>query len=284
MKQNVTRLSQDMHANGLDNGDQGFLNAFFPDLIEAPLFRPGSSHAPGGMYRLPFGYEMDHIYYYPRFRWEVPCSEKSAVTFPGVPALKPWLWWSWPLLPLALTWQRERQDIVGVQEEILLGIVGSLAVVLLGFMATNAVWYAMSQSAALQAHQRECLGGAPSNRAIALILAVGLVLCSALPILAVPSTTHPFLAWPLVVATSAALVHFLRAKFLLPSIVYWPLCGLTATLILTPLLPFRGLFDEIVWLLVCLFFMGLLCSKVVDVLLQGKYTAPVCRTGKRSMS
>ncbi|KAH3759689.1 hypothetical protein Pelo_8508 [Pelomyxa schiedti] len=34
--------------------------------------------------RLPFGYSMDHFYFYQRFRWEVPCSDKKSASAEAV--------------------------------------------------------------------------------------------------------------------------------------------------------------------------------------------------------
>ncbi|PPS07985.1 hypothetical protein GOBAR_AA12661 [Gossypium barbadense] len=96
-----------------DGADQGFIGAYFPDLLDQPMFYP---HLNGttldGHHRLPMGYQMDASYY-----CEVPCRPNSVITFPGAPWLKPWYWWSWPVLPLGIQWhQNSRQTLVYAAE------------------------------------------------------------------------------------------------------------------------------------------------------------------------
>jgi len=35
------------------------------------------------------------------------------ITYPGASWLKPWYWWSWPVLPLGISWHRQRLDTIG---------------------------------------------------------------------------------------------------------------------------------------------------------------------------
>jgi hypothetical protein len=51
--------------HSFDGADQGFLASYFPDLLDSPLFRPPppDSGRLNGTFRLPMGYQMDHIYY-----------------------------------------------------------------------------------------------------------------------------------------------------------------------------------------------------------------------------
>lgn len=44
-----------------------------------------------------------------KLRWNVPCGPNSVITFPGAVWLKPWYWWSWPVLPLGLSWHHQRR-------------------------------------------------------------------------------------------------------------------------------------------------------------------------------
>ena len=61
-----------------DGGDQGFLNSYFGRMLTAPLFRGERNDNESTNMRLPFGYSMDHFFYYQRLQWEVPCSEQKA--------------------------------------------------------------------------------------------------------------------------------------------------------------------------------------------------------------
>jgi hypothetical protein len=51
--------------HSFDGADQGFLASYFPDLLDSPLFRPPPPNFGrlNGTFRLPMGYQMDHIYY-----------------------------------------------------------------------------------------------------------------------------------------------------------------------------------------------------------------------------
>ena len=48
-----------------------------------------------------------------RLRWNVPCGPNSVITFPGALWLKPWYWWSWPVLPLGIQWHEQRRQNMG---------------------------------------------------------------------------------------------------------------------------------------------------------------------------
>ena len=52
-------------AYSFDGADQGFLASYFPNLLESPLFRPPPAGRGrlNGTFRLPLGYQMDHVYY-----------------------------------------------------------------------------------------------------------------------------------------------------------------------------------------------------------------------------
>jgi hypothetical protein len=54
------------------------------------------------------------------FRWALTqsCAPQSVLTFPGAPVLKPWYWWSWPLLPLSLEWHARRAASIGYEPEL----------------------------------------------------------------------------------------------------------------------------------------------------------------------
>ncbi|CAI0413277.1 unnamed protein product [Linum tenue] len=108
----------DVGKDNPDGADQGFIGGYFPDLLDKPLFHPpASGSAVNGSYRLPLGYQMDASYYYLRLRWNVPCGPNSVITFPGAPWLKPWYWWSWPVLPLGIQWHEQRRQHLGDMDQ-----------------------------------------------------------------------------------------------------------------------------------------------------------------------
>lgn len=126
-----------------DGADQGFISGYFPDLLDRPMFHPPANGTKlDGNYRLPLGYQMDASYYCKlqensllaqpvehinllalialillfsdlRLRWNIPCGPNSVITFPGAPWLKPWYWWSWPVLPLGISWHEQRRRTLG---------------------------------------------------------------------------------------------------------------------------------------------------------------------------
>ncbi|KAK4365198.1 hypothetical protein RND71_016556 [Anisodus tanguticus] len=52
-----------------------------------------------------------------RLHWSVPCGPNSVITFPDAPWLKPWYWWSWPVLPLGIQWHEQRRQTLGYDAE-----------------------------------------------------------------------------------------------------------------------------------------------------------------------
>ncbi|KAH9298962.1 hypothetical protein KI387_030644, partial [Taxus chinensis] len=101
-----------------DGADQGFLVSYFDDLLDRPMFHPLANGSKlDGLYRLPLGYQMDASYFYLKLKWRVPCGPNSVITFPSAPWLKPWYWWSWPVLPLGLSWHEQRFHTIGYGPE-----------------------------------------------------------------------------------------------------------------------------------------------------------------------
>lgn len=102
-----------------DGGDQGFLNAYFPDMIDAPLFdaddatrldRPLPRYA-----RLPFSWHVDHSSYFPTFSFAFSRSDRCGtprnIEWLGPPVAKPWLWWTYAVLDLSWKWNSYRGQL-----------------------------------------------------------------------------------------------------------------------------------------------------------------------------
>lgn len=55
-----------------DGADQGFLVSYFHDMEYAPMFNSSAKKkSEDKMNRIPINYNMNHIYYYERCRWDV---------------------------------------------------------------------------------------------------------------------------------------------------------------------------------------------------------------------
>ncbi|KAJ0955888.1 putative glycogenin glucosyltransferase [Helianthus annuus] len=100
-----------------DGADQGFIGGYFPDLLDQPMFIHPLMEPNLMVHRLPLGYQMDASYYYLRLTWSVPCQPNNVITFPGASWLKPWYWWSWPVLPLGIQWHEQRRETIGYDSE-----------------------------------------------------------------------------------------------------------------------------------------------------------------------
>ena len=69
---------------------------------------------------------MDASYFYLNLKRHVPCGPNSVIIFCSVPWMKPWYWWSWPVLPLGLSWHEQRRQTIGYGAEIPLVLAESL--------------------------------------------------------------------------------------------------------------------------------------------------------------
>nr|PNR48176.1 hypothetical protein PHYPA_012651 [Physcomitrium patens] len=197
--------------NPLDGADQGFLTSYFHDLLDRPLFHP--PHLPfqqlTGLYRLPQGYQMDAALYYLNLKWNVPCGQNSVITFPSIPMLKPWYWWSYPTLPLGILWHDKRQATIGQKQ-------------LVTSQEKNNNSGRMNLRSAQSFHIPRC-----HPRVVKAMLVVSLSGCYILPFLVVPTTVHPLLGWGAFFFGSFSLLLSIAKAFKLPFIpvlVPWLTC------------------------------------------------------------
>ncbi|KAL5551170.1 hypothetical protein UlMin_001346 [Ulmus minor] len=212
-----------------DGADQGFIGSYFPDLLDRPLFHQplDSAIKLNGTYRLPLGYQMDASYYYLKLRWSVPCGPNSVITFPGAPWLKPWYWWSWPVLPLGISWHERRRQTLGYGEEmaaVLIQAVMYTALVVLSRLARpnmSKVCYRRIDKSVTFIHT-----------ALRLVAVWSIIAAYVVPLFTIPRTIHPILGWSLYLLGSFALSSITINVFLLPALpVLIPWLGIFGTLL-----------------------------------------------------
>ncbi|XP_073138841.1 putative glucuronosyltransferase PGSIP8 [Henckelia pumila] len=195
-----------------DGADQGFIGSYFPDLLDRPMFNPPSNGTKlEGTYRLPLGYQMDASYYYLRLRWSVPCGPNSVVTFPGAPWLKPWYWWSWPVLPLGIQWHKQRLQTLGYGAEMPLVFIE--AVFYIGIMAVARVARPNLSKLCYRREEKSVFFMQMGYKLIAIwsILAAYIV-----PFFLIPHTIHPIIGWSLYLLGAFSLSCIATNAFLLP--------------------------------------------------------------------
>ncbi|GAV88206.1 Glyco_transf_8 domain-containing protein [Cephalotus follicularis] len=195
-----------------DGADQGFISGYFPDLLDRPMFHPPTNGTKlDGHFRLPLGYQMDASYYYLRLRWNVPCGPNSVITFPGAPWLKPWYWWSWPVLPLGIQWHEQRRQTLGYAADMPMVLIQS--VIYLGIIALTRL--------ARPNFSKLCYRRADKNISMLQtslkILAMWSIFAAyVVPFFVIPHTVHPLVGWSLYLLGSFALSTIAINAFLLP--------------------------------------------------------------------
>ncbi|XXG66473.1 hypothetical protein AAC387_Pa06g0037 [Persea americana] len=210
-----------------DGADQGFLSGYFSDLLDRPMFHPTPNGSKlDGNYRLPLGYQMDASYYYLKLRWSIPCGPNSVITFPSAPWLKPWYWWSWPVLPLGLSWHDRRRATLGYGAEVPVVLIQS---------AMYLVIMAMTRLARPNLSKlcyRRPEKGLTCFYAVCKIAAIWSILAAYMvPFFLIPRTVHPLLGWSLYLLGSSALSSIVINTFLMPALpVLMPWFGIVGTL------------------------------------------------------
>ncbi|CAI9277965.1 unnamed protein product [Lactuca saligna] len=213
----------DIKRDNPDAADQGFIGGYFPCLLDQPMFHPPPNGTKlDGTFRLPLGYQMDASYYYLKLRWSIPCGPNSVITFPSAPWLKPWYWWSWPVLPLGIQWHQQRQQTLGYDSEMPVVLIQGL--VYLGIIAITH----LARPSWLSKLWYRCGGDKNMIISIIIVQSRSLIIIKAVvmlsimmtsyvvPFLVIPHTIHPMIGWGIYLLGSFALSCVAIKVFLLP--------------------------------------------------------------------
>uniref|UniRef100_A0A7N0SZC1 Glucuronosyltransferase PGSIP8 n=1 Tax=Kalanchoe fedtschenkoi TaxID=63787 RepID=A0A7N0SZC1_KALFE len=211
-----------------DGLDQGFLCSYFPDLLDQPMFHPpGNGTKLNGHFRLPLGYQMDASYFYLKLRWNIPCGPNSVITFPSAPNFKPWYWWSYPVLPLGLSWHENRRQTLGYADE--LPCLSILSTIYLGIIAAiYLVRFNLSKLFYRQAEKSVFF----TQTSLRVVVLCSMLSAYVLPFVLIPTTVHPLMGWTLYLAGAFTLCSVSISVFLLPVLAaLTPLMGIIGALL-----------------------------------------------------
>ncbi|CAL5030650.1 unnamed protein product [Urochloa decumbens] len=179
-----------------DGADQGFLASYFPDLLDQPMFHPPTN-----------GTKLEDL----KLRWSIPCGPNSVITFPSAPWFKPWYWWSWPVLPLGLSWHEQRRENLGYSSEV--PVVLIQAVLYIGVIAVTRL---ARPSLSKMCYNRRMEKSTMFLLSLLRVVAAWSILAAyIIPFFIIPRTVHPLLGWPLYLLGSFSLSSIVINIFLL---------------------------------------------------------------------
>ncbi|KAI4372451.1 hypothetical protein MLD38_010680 [Melastoma candidum] len=198
-----------------DGADQGFIGGYFPDLLNDPMFYPPVNGSKlNGHFRLPLGYQMDASYFYLKLRWNIPCGPNSVITFPSAPWLKPWYWWSWPVLPLGISWHEQRRSTLGYSAEMPFVVIQSVF-----YLAMIAMTRLARPNLSKMCNRRADKTTSFIHSSLKVLAMWWFILAAyVVPFILIPHTIHPLLGWSLYLLGSFALSCIAINAFLLPMV------------------------------------------------------------------
>ncbi|XP_042511190.1 putative glucuronosyltransferase PGSIP8 [Macadamia integrifolia] len=216
----------DIKRHNPDGADQGFLGSYFPDLLDRPMFHPPSNGTKlEGIYRLPLGYQMDASYYYLKLRWNVPCGPNSVITFPSAPWLKPWYWWSWPVLPLGFQWHEQRRQTLGYNDEVPMVLI--LSTMYLAVMALTR----LARPNLSKFCYRKSDKSLTLQTGVKMAVVLSILAAYTIPFFVIPCTVHPIVGWTTYFFGCAVLASLVIHSFQLPALaVLTPALGIAGVL------------------------------------------------------